>query len=93
MPLLSTEKLPAVNESVSTCRCPPLCFNHIGLTLRRHRWSAPDVGVFDGRSWRILLQKSAVTDDVVRPFHLGAAGFGPDPDALYATLHYAVHRA
>jgi len=27
----------------------------------------------------ILLQKSAVTDDVVRPFHLGAAGFGPRP--------------
>jgi hypothetical protein len=27
-----------------------------------------------------------VTDDVVRPFHLGRRGLVPDPDALYATL-------
>jgi hypothetical protein len=33
----------------------------------------------------ILLQKSAVTDDVVRPFHLGRRGLVPDADALYAT--------
>ena len=34
----------------------------------------------------ILLQKSAVTDDVVRPFHLGRRGLAPDADALYATF-------
>jgi hypothetical protein len=34
----------------------------------------------------ILLQKSAVTDDVVQPFHLGRRGLVPDADALYATL-------
>jgi len=34
----------------------------------------------------ILLQKSAVTDHVVRPVHFGAMGFAPDPDALYATF-------
>jgi hypothetical protein len=33
----------------------------------------------------ILLQKSAVTDDVVRPFHLGRRVWSPDADALYAT--------
>jgi hypothetical protein len=38
------------------------------------------------RCWQILLQKSAVTDDVVRPVHFGAMGFAPDPDALYATF-------
>ena len=37
-------------------------------------------------SWQILLQKSAVTDDVVEPFHLGRRGLVPDADALYATL-------
>jgi len=36
--------------------------------------------------WQILLQKSAVTDDVVRPFHLGRRGLDPDADALYATF-------
>ena len=36
--------------------------------------------------WQILLQKSAVTDDVVEPFHLGRRGLVPDADALYATL-------
>jgi hypothetical protein len=30
-----------------------------------------------GRFWRILLQKSAVTDDAVRPFHLGRRGLVP----------------
>ena len=34
----------------------------------------------------ILLQKSAVTDDIVRPFQLGRRGLVPDPDALYATF-------
>ena len=33
-----------------------------------------------------MLQKSAVTDDVVRPFHLGRRGLAPDPDAFYATF-------
>jgi hypothetical protein len=33
-----------------------------------------------------MLQKSAVTDDVVRPFHLGRRGLVPDPNALYATF-------
>jgi hypothetical protein len=33
----------------------------------------------------ILLRKSAVTDDVVRPFYLGRRGLAPDPGALYAT--------
>ena len=33
-----------------------------------------------------MLQKSAVTDDVVRPVHLGRRGLIPDPDALYATF-------
>ena len=32
------------------------------------------------------MQKSAVTDDVVRPVHFGGTGFVPDPDALYATF-------
>ena len=31
------------------------------------------------RLWQILLQKSAVTHDVVRPFHLGRRGLAPDP--------------
>jgi hypothetical protein len=38
------------------------------------------------RVWRILLQKSAVTDDAARAFHLRRRGLVPDPGALYATL-------
>jgi hypothetical protein len=40
----------------------------------------------DFRFWQILLQKSAVTGDVVRPFTWGRRGLAPDPDALYATF-------
>jgi hypothetical protein len=44
------------------------------------------VGQVNVRIWQILLQKSAVSDDVVRPFHLGRRGSAPDPGALYATF-------
>src|SRR4029453_10770856 len=45
------------------------------------------------RSWQILLQKSAVTDDVRSPSSFRAMGFAPDPDAPTQLLRYAIHSA
>ena len=41
----------------------------------------------------ILLQKSAVTDDVRSASSFRAMGFAPDPDASTQLLRYAIHRA
>jgi hypothetical protein len=40
--------------------------------------------------WRILLQKSAVTDDVVQRIHLDDGVLSRDPDARYAIPDVAV---
>jgi hypothetical protein len=46
--------------------------------------------------WRILLQKSAVTDDVIQRIHLGDGVLSRDPDARYAffraVLQFGEHR-
>jgi hypothetical protein len=39
--------------------------------------------------WQILLQKSAVIDNAVRPFHLGRLGKYPTPTLSMQLLHYA----
>jgi hypothetical protein len=43
--------------------------------------------------WRILLQKSAVTNDVVRPIHLGRRGLPPTPMLSTQLERYAIHKA
>jgi hypothetical protein len=42
--------------------------------------------------WRILLQKSAVTDDVVQRIHLDDGVLSRDPEARYAIPDIAVWR-
>jgi hypothetical protein len=48
--------------------------------------------MWDVRIWQILLQKSAVIDDVARPFYLGQRGWPPTPTLSTQLLRYAIHR-
>jgi hypothetical protein len=74
--------------------------------FRRHGWQQdfrrkgpwyPNLSLFARKLtifgyWRILLQKSAVTDDVVQRIHLDDGVLSRDPDARYAIPDIAVWR-
>jgi hypothetical protein len=64
-----------LNRKCRACAQPTLSWHLADYTVLAKVRFAP-----------ILLQKSAVTDDVVRQVHFGAMGFAPHPDALYATF-------
>jgi hypothetical protein len=61
----------------------------LAIGLRRKEPWCPNLSLFARKLtifgyWRILLQKSAVTDDVIQRIHLGDGVLSRDPDARYA---------
>jgi hypothetical protein len=63
----------------------------LAIRLRRKEPWCPNLSLFARKLtifgyWRILLQKSAVTDDVIQRIHLGDGVLYRDPDARYAIL-------
>jgi hypothetical protein len=69
----------------------------LATRLRRKEPWYPNLSLFARKLtifgyWRILLQKSAVTDDVVQRIHLDDGVLSRDPDARYAIPDIAVWR-
>jgi hypothetical protein len=61
----------------------------LAIRLRRKEPWCPNLSLFARKLtifgyWRILLQKSAVTDDVIQRIHLGVGVLSREPDARYA---------